>query len=412
MNFCATCGRRRTGDTRFCDGCGTEFRAAETTAAGTPLADQPAAEFPQGAEATPSAAALPASAQADEATRWDPPAEAARLETAPAGWTPADATRAERQPDATRVDTQGSAPGPFPPAPAAPPEPDPFASWFAADPPEGTAPPRDAPAGTWQQPAGQWESADTVYAAPGQRAPAYPPPQPPPPYGGQQAPPPGGQPSSAGRRVAFIIVVVLVMLAAGGGAYALVSRSNQHNAAQPPAPTGTARSSASASAQASASASASPSTSASASPTASAAASTSAAPGVVSLGPGVASNPAEPAVETTLTDYFQGINTHNYAEYASSLDAQQRAAEPESAFNSGYSSTSDSGMKLTVLASDGDGDGGLAATVTFTSHQAAGTGVDGSSCNDWSLTFYLVKQGAGYLKGAAPSGYQPTYSDC
>jgi hypothetical protein len=131
---------------------------------------------------------------------------------------------------------------------------------------------------------------------------------------------------------------------------------------------------------------------------------------VVSLGPGVASNPAEPAVEKTLTDYFQGINAHNYAEYASSLDAQQRAAQPESEFNSGYSSTSDSGMKLISLA--GNGDGGLTATVTFTSHQTAGSGVDGSSCNNWTLIFYLVKQGAGYLKGAAPSGYQPTYSDC
>jgi hypothetical protein len=131
---------------------------------------------------------------------------------------------------------------------------------------------------------------------------------------------------------------------------------------------------------------------------------------VVALGPGVASNPAEPAVEKTLTNYFQGINTRNYAEYASSLDAQQRANQPESAFMSGYSSTSDSGMKLIALTSTADG--GLQATVTFTSHQAQGTGVDGSPCNDWTLNFYLVKQGGGYLKGAAPSGYQPTHSDC
>jgi hypothetical protein len=402
MNFCATCGRQRTGDARFCDGCGTDFPAAETTAAGTPLAVPPAAGVPQDAGSTPSATVQPASALADEPTRWDPPVEATRSETAPADWAPADATRAERRPDATRIDAQGSAPGPSSAAPAAPAEPDPFASWFAADPPQGQAPARDDPAGTGQQPGGPWQSADTVYAAPGQRAPAYPPP--PPPYGAQQARPPGGQRSSGGKKAAFIIVVVLVMLAAGGGAYALVSRSNQHNTAQPPAPTGTARSSASA--RASASASASPSTS----PTTSASASASASPGVVSLGPGTSANPAEPAVEKTLTDYFQGINSHNYAEYASSLDPQQRALQPESEFNSGYSSTSDSGMKLISLASAGSG--GLAATVTFTSHQAAGTGADGSSCNNWKLIFYLVKQGAGYLKGAAPSGYQPTYSDC
>jgi hypothetical protein len=372
MNFCATCGRQRTGDTRFCGSCGTEFPAGETTETGTR------------------------------------PAEDTRMETVPADWTPAEATRVERQPDVTRIDPQGSVPGPSATAPAARPEPDPFASWFAADPPEGKAPPRNDQAGTWQQPAGPWESADTVYAAPGQRAPAYPSPQPPPPYGGQQARPAGGPPSSGGKKAAFIIVVVLVMLAAGGGAYALVSRSNQHNTAQPPAPTGTGKSSGTASARASASASAS--SGASSSTSASASASASAPAGVVSLGPGVASNPAEPAVEKTLTAYFQGINTHNYAEYASSLDAQQLATQPESEFNSGYSSTSDSGMKLISLTPAANG--GQTATVTFTSHQAAGTGVDGSSCNNWTLNFYLVKQGASYLKGAAPSGYQPTYSDC
>ena len=420
MNFCATCGRQRTGDARFCQGCGTEFRTAATAASGTPLAAEPAAEsrpdtaeFRQDSAATPSATAQPAPPLAGQPTGWDPPAEATRLETAASDWTaPADATRVERQPEVTRIDARGASAAAAPGAPA---EPDPFASWFAADPPEGQAAPPNEPPGPWQQPggpqqpAGPWQSADTVYAAPGQRPPAYAPPQPPPPYGGQQARPPGGQPSSGGRKAAFIIVVVLVMLAAGGGAYALVSRSNQHNTAQPPAPTVTASASATATARSSAT-SAPPSTSASASPSTSASASASASPGVVGLGPGVASNPAEPAVEQTLTEYFQGINKLDYAEYASSLDAQQRASQPESEFKSGYSSTSDSGMKLISLTSDGNG--GQVATVTFTSHQAAGTGVDGSSCNDWTLNFYLVKQGAGYLKGAAPASYQPTHSDC
>src|ERR1700722_12646981 len=135
MNFCATCGRQGADDARFCDGCGTEFRATDMTAAGTPLADEPAAEFTQDAEAAP----------AVEPPRWDPPAEAARLETVAADWTPGDATRVERQPDVTRIDTQGSSPG----------EPDPFAAWFATDPPQGAAPPRDDPPGMWQQPAGQ-----------------------------------------------------------------------------------------------------------------------------------------------------------------------------------------------------------------------------------------------------------------
>ena len=380
MNFCATCGRQRTGNSRFCAGCGTELPAAATAASGTPLADEPA--------------------------------EATRLETAASEWTAsADATRVERQPDVTRLDARGASA-----APGAPAEPDPFASWFAADAPEGQAAARNDPPGGWQQPtgpqqpAGSWQQADTVYSAPGQHAPAYPPPQPPPPYGGQQGRPQGGQPPSGGRKAVFTVGVVLVMLAAGGGAYALVSRSHHHNTAQSPTSTPTVAASSSATASAPSSASASPSTSTSASPSTSASASASASPGVVALGPGVASNPAEPAVETTLTNYFQGINTRNYGEYASSLDPQQRAGQPESAFKSGYSSTSDSGMTLVSLTPTDDG--GLQAEVTFTSHQAQGTGVDGSACNNWTLDFFLVKQGNGYLKGAAPSGYQPTHSDC
>ncbi len=120
MNFCPTCGRQRTGDARFCQGCGTEFRATATAAAGTPLAAEPAAEsrpdtadFPQDSVATPSATAPPA---AGEASRWDPPDEATRMETTPSDWTaPADATRVERQPDVTRIDARGAAAPPLRP---------------------------------------------------------------------------------------------------------------------------------------------------------------------------------------------------------------------------------------------------------------------------------------------------------
>jgi hypothetical protein len=131
---------------------------------------------------------------------------------------------------------------------------------------------------------------------------------------------------------------------------------------------------------------------------------------VVSIAPGVGSNPATPQVETVLSHYFQGINTHNYAEYSSALDSQQQAKQPKSAFDSGYSTTTDSGMTLTSLA--GTSGGGLAATVTFTSHQSPSASVDKSACNHWTLTLYLVPHGTGYLEGSAPPGYQPIYSDC
>ena len=386
MNFCAKCGRERSGDARYCGGCGTEFAAAAAAAA--PTGDDSAGGDPQ-RSATVEAQAGPT--PAGEAERWEPPA---------------DATRVERTPDVTMIDRPGGAAA----TPAAS-EPDPFAAWFA---PDAKAAPRTEPAGQWQ--AGEpWQAADTVYAGSGQRpqgypppaqpAPGYPPPQPP--YGAQPGPPTGGRRSSGGRRAAFILVVVLVMLAAGGGAYALVSRSNGQHTAQPPATTPTAGSSATSAtsaAQSSASASASPAGSPSA------AASASASSGLVSVGAGVASNGAEPAVESTLNRYFHGINTHDYAEYQSAHNAAEQATESQASFTSGYASTTDSGMTLVSLAATANG--GESATVTFTSHQAPGSSIDGSSCNNWQLTFFLVPQGNGFLIGAPPSSYKPVYSDC
>jgi hypothetical protein len=66
-------------------------------------------------------------------------------------------------------------------------------------------------------------------------------------------------------------------------------------------------------------------------------------------------------------------------------------------------------MTLTTLTS---GNNGLTVTVTFTSRQARSHSVDHSGCNDWTLNFYLVPQGGGYLIGPEPSGYQPGHSDC
>ena len=150
---------------------------------------------------------------------------------------PADATRVERQPDATMIDRPRAAEPARAATPAAA-EPDPFAAWFA---PDAQAAPRTEPGGQWQA-AQPWQSADTVYAGSGQRPAAYSPsPSPgpvyPPPYGAQPGPPAGRGGSSGGRKAAFIVVVALVMLAAGGGAYALVSRSSKQTAQPPASPT-------------------------------------------------------------------------------------------------------------------------------------------------------------------------------
>jgi hypothetical protein len=363
MIFCTKCGRQRAGSSRFCDGCGNDLgeQAVDT---GTPLASEPVAQ-----------------------PRWDASANATRVET----------------PDAAQPPTG----------------PDPFAPWYGVSSPAYEAPPPSV------SPADRWEPADTVTArptpAPQYQAPQYPAPQyrapqyqargyPPPEY-----PPPGpGSPerrSGGGRRAAFIIAVVLVALATGGGAYAIVAKSNHRATAQPSsaatitAPANTAAPIAQPSNPATAPASAPPSTapppSATPSPTQT---------GTVQVAAGVGSNPAAPQVQAFLNQYFKSINTRNYGEYNSLLDAQKQQADSQSTFDSGYATTKDTNEVLTGITDTGGGS--LTANVSFTSRQSPADSVDQSPCNDWQISLYLTPQGAGYVMTAAPASYTASYTDC
>jgi len=243
------------------------------------------------------------------------------------------------------------------------------------------------------------------------QAPGYPPRAP---AGNAFAPPPApadpGRGSGGGRRAAFIVALVLVVLAAGGGAYALVSRSSGHLGAQPssqPTLSSGARTTASSgpvsgpsAASASASASASRS-SATPSPTQT---------GTVRVAPGVAGNSATPQVEAFLNRYFNSINTRNYSEWNSLLDAHGQQGDSQSTFESGYATTKDSNEIITGITDTGGGD--VTANVSFTSRQSPADSIDHSACNDWQLSFFLEPQDGGYVATTPPSGYHAGYTDC
>jgi hypothetical protein len=217
----------------------------------------------------------------------------------------------------------------------------------------------------------------------------------------------------SGSRTRWIVGAVVVLFAAGGGAYALVNATDGRPTAQPhgQTPTVAARGTtppAHPTSTQPASLQASTSPTAAASPSHSAVPSPSASPSVVSIAPGVRS--ASAPVEVVLSHYFQGVNDHNYAEYASSQTAQGKQDQPQSSFHSGYATTTDSGMRLTSLTPTGRGD--LTATVTFTSRQSPVNSVDDSPCDAWTLNLYLVPNGTGYLITPAPSDYEPSHTDC
>jgi hypothetical protein len=341
MSSCASCGRQRSDDDRFCAGCGMEF-----------------------ADSAPAAGDKKTAAADASDTRVEPPA-------APGGT---------------------------------------FASWYQSPPPGNsndagsTYQPTQTVGATPTQAAGSGFTMGNPFGAAGPGTPPVPP-TPFPPMLPPTGPPVGGPPGRGGRRWLFMTIAVIVVLAAGGGAYALATAFGKHTAGQPSAGGSTqgASSSAPASPAGGGQATSAPAP-ASASPTPSPELS------LVAVAAGVSASATQPQVENLLSHYFEGINTHSYAEYSATLNAAEQAKQTQAQFTSGYSSTTDSAMTLTSLTDSGSG--GLTATVSFTSHQSPAQSIDKSACNTWTLNLYLVQQGGGYLIGPAPSGYQPTYADC
>jgi hypothetical protein len=392
MGFCTKCGQARTGDIRFCTRCGTQFPAGPADAPDT--VPHPAAATLVAGKTVPGDAA-----QQEEY----PPTQTVSRPGAPA-------TADQEYPETQAVSKPAFwDQGPEPDTAVTTPLPgQSFAPRGSASPPDG---------------AGYEQAA--AYPGQGQAAPQYPQeyPQAPqypqyPPDGGYSRPGPYSQPggyppaypqpggpgggTGAGKRAALIAVAVVFILAAGGGAYAVVSSvrggspgGQPTTALSSPPPT-----------------TASPtdtSTTLVPPPTTPPTTPSSTAPaGTVALTSQAAGNAASAQVVDLFNRYFDGINTHNYSEYAATLDAGMRGKNNQSTFNSGYATTNDSNETVTSITGSG---ARLTAVVTFTSHQDPADSVDNHSCNTWQLTLPLVAQGSGYLITSPPSGYAQ-YADC
>ena len=128
------------------------------------------------------------------------------------------------------------------------------------------------------------------------------------------------------------------------------------------------------------------------------------------LAAGVASNPAAPQVEAFLNRYFNSINTRNYGEYNSLLDAQKQQADSQSTFDSGFATTKDTNEVLTGITDTGGGS--LTANESFTSHQNPADSPDQSACDDWQISLFLVPQGGSYVMTTGPAGYTASDTAC
>ena len=214
-----------------------------------------------------------------------------------------------------------------------------------------------------------------------------------------------------GGRTGAVVAIVAIVLVAGGGAAAWKLLGHQpahHGGSTVTAGSGRRQpagiSPAANSVTPAATPSATPSRTATPTPSASG---TQAGQGTVAIAAAVSQQAAAPQVAAFLQAYFQAVNTRDYGRYSSLFVPRLRPTL--GAFESGYRSTHDSGAVLTGMSPTAVG---LAAAVSFTSHQHPVDSPTGTSCDSWRITLYLSPRGSTYLIVHPPAGYHARYQAC
>jgi hypothetical protein len=128
----------------------------------------------------------------------------------------------------------------------------------------------------------------------------------------------------------------------------------------------------------------------------------------VAIAPAAVHAPHVHQVANLLTDYFAAINHHDFQSYVRLFIPAIQATMQH--FGRGYRSTVDSGAVLTGVVATGPQ--GLAATVTFTSHQNPAASPDHAACNHWDITIFLKQRGNSYRIGHPRPGFPNSVQPC
>jgi hypothetical protein len=129
----------------------------------------------------------------------------------------------------------------------------------------------------------------------------------------------------------------------------------------------------------------------------------------VTVTPAAATEPHVDPVLMVLDSYFSAINQHDFPAYSSLFVPAIRATMHN--FGAGYQSTRDSRARLTGLAATGPE--GLAAMVTFVSHQNAADSPDHAACDRWHITLFLKSDGHDYhIRRHRPGYPADTFHAC
>jgi hypothetical protein len=394
MRICPNCGNPLGGSPRYCAGCATQVGPEDETASGLPTPASPAAPLPvrspapawsfrdppgpwlPGAAAPPLNAAGPADPPPGEPLPGDPlpgdpppgepawsaghpawiPGEPARPAYDPA-WTPGDPGWAARHP--SREPDEPPWPASEPPWVASPPP------WPASDPPWAVV----------TGPAAEDQSAAVITQSPGTSPPGAP-----------RGARPGHRPwLTPGHGMTITAMVTTLALL---GTLAAAAWQVGHIRSQAPAAGTSLAARASGTGRRAGAPDPGPSP-ARAAPSGSPGAPAASA---VTVAPAAAGQPHVDRVVTLLDSYFSAINQHDFPAYRSLFIPAIRAGMHN--FGASYQSTRDSRARLAGLAATGPQ--GLAAMVTFVSHQDPAASPDHAACDRWHITLFIKRDGRGY----------------
>ena len=115
-----------------------------------------------------------------------------------------------------------------------------------------------------------------------------------------------------------------------------------------------------------------------------------AGPIVVAVAPALADRPETAEVVRLLTAYFTAIDERDFAALRRTLVPRPNLPQTDAEFHRRYKSTQDSDVRLLGLGSAADG--GLVASVSYTSTQAPADSPDGAApCLRWSIGYPMVR---------------------
>lgn len=397
MRFCTNCGFALTGDPRYCPGCG--IPAGQPPDSGPPATSSPVSDPPmdQGPPVAPPGQGPPDLwGRQDLRDPWrqlDPPDLWSKPDP-PDLWSKPDPPDLWTQPDSPAPGSKPDPPGPWskpdPPDPWS--QPDLPSRWGrpgTVDPPSrpdprdprATEPPAD--------PAGAQDPFEYLFDASGSPTAVTPEIGPVAGRPSDDSPGPDGAPGrparSPGRLTILALVAAVALLITGS---LVILRALHHNS-QPNATTTRLHS-----------------------PTAGGSSRGASQPAVgsdaVAIAPAAAGQAHTQQVAALLKAYFRSINSRDYVGYSRLFIPQMR--ESVQNFNAGYRTTTDSGATLAGLSATGTD--GLAATVTFTSHQLPADSHDHATCDKWDVVLFLRPAGGGYLITHSPAGYHPSVHPC